>query len=97
MSYSFWDTAGGQRFTEGTVPLLIEAIDKLAKELNKANTLAEQRKQHETSMILCKIITLAEAEECNLKKFKTLWTSYCYFNDYTVQCNEYDVSIKKLW
>lgn len=40
MGYNFFDTVAGQRFTEGTVPALIEAVNRLSDAIEEANRLA---------------------------------------------------------
>jgi hypothetical protein len=38
----FYDTVGGRRFIEGTVPKLIRAIERAAKAMERANQLKER-------------------------------------------------------
>ena len=39
MGVDFYQTAGGHRFVEGTVPSLVRAVTRLAKALERANFL----------------------------------------------------------
>ncbi|WP_161907903.1 hypothetical protein [Emergencia sp. 1XD21-10] len=43
---NYFDTVAGQNFTQYTVPELVSAIEKLTKELKRANDL-EEKKQEE--------------------------------------------------
>lgn len=38
MEYSFFDTVGGHRFVNGTIPRLIDAIESLSKNIESLNT-----------------------------------------------------------
>ena len=39
MVMDFYSTVGGVRFIEGTVPRLVEAVERVAKAMEKANEL----------------------------------------------------------
>lgn len=45
MALDFYNTVGGRKFIDGTVPELIRVIDKLAKALEKHNELLERQNQ----------------------------------------------------
>ena len=38
----FYDTVGGRRFVEGTVPKLVHAIERAAKAMERANRIKER-------------------------------------------------------
>lgn len=40
MGLSFYDTVGGRHFIDGTVPALVEAVNRLASAVEESNRLA---------------------------------------------------------
>lgn len=43
--YNYFDTEAGHRFTQGTIPHMIEAIESLTAELKRYNDLKEAEKE----------------------------------------------------
>lgn len=106
---NFFETVGGQRFVNHTVPTLIKSMDRLADELEKFNEREEQKKQGRQTFcqnMYTRILRFAEEEdfECAisknaiaLKQLHSMWVGYCILADYEVDTASYDSDINRLW
>ena len=106
---SFFETVGGQRFINHTVPTLVKSINHLAEVMEKQNEKKEQEEQGGqtfTQNMYSRILRFAEEEdfECALskdantmKQLHSLWVGYCIFSDYEVDTASYDSDIDRLW
>lgn len=99
---NFFDTVAGHRFTESTVPRMVDAIEELTKELKKANepieTMAETLS---TTKALYEALKSYATKNLNnnflLRHFTCIWTTYCILKDYEVDTSAYDRDIHDLW
>lgn len=105
---NFYDTVGGRRFIEHTVPKLIKSIEILSTELHNMNCAAEAKKKVEVKnspeLNLDFIIQFArEAEdgewdnETYRNQLKALWTAYCILYRLDADTYRYDKDIDLIW